>query len=376
MNSQIKIGRRERIHPDIMLVFALIILTGSGLALLFSASYNRAEVLYNRPWYFFQRQAIWVALGIVAGLFASRIKLRYIRKLVSLAVILGIIGLLLTFVPGIGARYLGARRWIFIFGYSFQPSEAAKLIIILYLAHILACRRDQMNGPIGVLLPPMIIVAIYAALIYIQNDFSTAFFILFIACAMFFIAGAPWHRFIVLLTLGLPLAAILLLSQEHRVKRVISFLLPGSDPTGDSFQLLSAKGALANGNLWGRGIAQGEYKLGQLPEAQSDFVLAAIGEEIGYIGVLSILLLFILFAIRGIGVSMRTKGPFCSYLAFGITVTIVFQAIFNMAVVAGLIPTTGLPLPFFSAGGSSILVTLIMSGILLNVASHSSYDTV
>jgi len=275
---------------------------------------------------------------------------------------------LLTFIPGVGLPVLGARRWLFVFGRSFQPSELVKFCLVLYLATLFSKKEERINDPLNSILPPLIVVSFFVTLIYLQNDFSTAFFILFISIAMFFIARIKLRYFFFLGFIVLPLGVLLLFSKAHRVKRIIAFLNPALDPSGSGFQVIAARSALINGGFWGRGLGSGVKKLGGLPEAHSDFIYAVISEEIGFLGALFVLFLFILFAWRGYSISLKARDNFIYYLSFGITSLIFVQSLMNIAVVIGLIPATGIPLPFFSSGGSSIVLTLFMSGLLLNLS--------
>jgi cell division protein FtsW len=276
--------------------------------------------------------------------------------------------LLLTFIPGISEKIMGARRWIFLFGFSFQPAEMVKATIVLYLANILSKKEHNINDPLNSLLPPLIIVALFVSLILLQNDYSTAFFILFVSLLLFYIARVRLGYFLLLAALFIPLSLILLFTKEHRVLRLISYLDPERDPAGIGFQMIQSKLALIKGGVWGEGLGLGVKKLGPLPEAHSDYVFAVLGEETGFIGLLFIVLLFVLFAFRGYLIAYRTEDSYQYYLAFGVTTMIFFQALLNMAMVVGLLPTAGVPLPFFSAGGSSILATLFMVGLLVNIS--------
>jgi cell division protein FtsW len=363
------VERVEQKQPmDTVLLAVLVLLVTVGVSMLFSSSYFRAESLFGDPLYFFRRQALWVLLGAAGATVASRISLTFLRNRMPFLLGATLILMLLTFVPGVGTEFLGARRWIFVFGYSFQPSELAKLTVVLYLAYILSRKQDQMDDPVNAILPPVIVVAVLAALIYLQNDFSTAFFVIFVALAMFFAANVPVRYFIGLGAMTIPLGLILLLSREHRVKRLLSFLEPGWDPTGTGYQVLASKAALRGGGLWGQGIGQSAQKIGRLPEAHSDFVFAVVAEEIGFAGVVLVLALFGMFAYRGFLIAYTASDRFISLLAFGLTATIFLQALLNLAVVSGLVPATGVPLPFFSSGGSSAFMTLVMCGLLLNVS--------
>jgi cell division protein FtsW len=356
---------------DTVLLATLVLLVTVGVSMLFSSSYFRAESLFDDPLYFFRRQLLWVLLGVAAAVLASRLSLSFLRKQIPLILAVTLVLMSLTFVPGIGTEFLGARRWIFIFGYSFQPSELVKLTVVLYLAYILAKKQDHMDDPVNAILPPIIVVAVFASLIYLQNDFSTAFFVIAVALAMFFVANVPIRYFIGLGVMTVPLGLILLLSREHRVKRLLSFLEPGWDPSGTGYQVLASKAALRGGGLWGQGIGQSTQKIGRLPEAHSDFVFAVVGEEVGFVGVLLVLALFGMFAYRGFLIAYNASDRFMSLFAFGLTATIFLQALLNLAVVSGLVPATGVPLPFFSSGGSSAFMTLVMCGLLLNVSRHA-----
>jgi cell division protein FtsW len=243
-----------------------------------------------------------------------------------------------------------------------------KFSIVLYLAAILSKKQDRINDPVNSLLPPLLVVSLFVTLIYLQNDFSTAFFILLIALAMFLIAQVRVLFFILLSLLFVPLGGMLLFTKAHRVRRLMAFLNPLADPSGSGYQVIAAQTAFISGGFWGRGLGKGVRKLGGLPEAHSDFIYAVVGEEAGFLGALFVLLLFLALAWRGYSLVMKGKDSFTRYLAFGITSTITLQALLNIAVVTGLVPATGIPLPFFSSGGSSMLLTLTMGGVLFNLS--------
>ncbi|MFO8064370.1 MAG: putative lipid II flippase FtsW [Spirochaetota bacterium] len=368
MNS-FAVERVEKKQPmDTVLLAVIVLLATVGVSMLFSSSYFRAQRLFDDPLYFFRRQALWVLLGAAAATLAARISLTFIQKQMRLILGATLVLMLLTFVPGIGTEFLGARRWIFIFGYSFQPSELAKLTVVIYLAFILSKKQDRMDDPVNALLPPIIVVAVFASLIYVQNDFSTGFFLVFIALAMLFVANVPLRYFMGLGVMMVPLAVILLLSREHRVKRLVSYLEPARDPTGTGYQVFASNAALRAGGLWGEGIGGSVQKAGRLPEAHSDFVFAILAEELGFAGVLLIVSLFGMLAYRGYLIAYTASDRFTSLVAFGLTSTVCLQALFNLAVVAGAVPATGVPLPFFSSGGTSVFMTLVMCGLLLNVS--------
>lgn len=365
------VERVENNSPDFPLIAVILVLIGLGMSALFSASFFRAETLFDNPYYFLRKQVMWIGVGLILAFVASRISLELVKKLLPLLMLVCLILVVLTFVPGVGARFLGARRWIFIFGYSFQPSELVKVSLVIYLAYILARKRENLDDPVNALLPPLIVVVIFSGLIYVQNDFSTTVFLVAIALVMFFVGGVPIRYFIGLAAVAVPTAALLLLTKVHRVERIIAFLQPEQYPTGIGYQVLAARSALESGGLWGAGIGESEEKFGALPEAHSDFVFAVYAEESGFLGVLGVMALFGFLAYRGYLVAARLEDHFESYLAFGLTTTISLQALLNVAVVTGAVPATGVPLPFFSSGGSSVIMTLVACGLLLNVSRRA-----
>lgn len=359
---------RHRTAFDMVFAVMIVSTVMIGLGVLLSASYFRAQQLYGDPLRFVARQSLWVLLGIGGLIAALLVPIDQLRTRLPWLVLLTLVLLGLTFVPGFSARYLGARRWIFIRNISFQPSELAKLTIVLYLSHIFARRNGSFARPFGGLLPATILSGAIAFIVLAQNDFSTAAFLLMIAMLMYFAGGVPVRYFVRMIIGMIPLVLIGIFSKEHRVERIISFLNPNRDPAGSGFQVLSARRALAAGGFWGVGIGQGARKLGALPEAHSDFVFAVLAEEIGLVGVILIVLLFAAIAGRGLYLASRISDPFRSLVVFGLTCSIALQAFVNIAVVVGLAPATGIPLPFFSAGGSSLFLTMISCGLLLNAA--------
>jgi len=362
------VGRRS---TDMVLLTTLLLLVGLGLAVLFSASTYRGLRLFTDPYYFLKRQLAWVALGGAAALLASQLSLELLQRATPLVLAAALLLMLLTFVPGISRPIMGARRWLLIFGVSFEPSELVKLAVVLYLARILSKKQERIDDALNTLLPPFLVVCLFVLLIYSQNDFSTAFFVLFVALFMFLIARVRVLYFLMLSLLVVPLAGLLALTKTHRVERLIAFVNPLADPSGSAFQVIAGQSALIGGGFWGRGLGKGIRKLGGLPEAHSDFIFAVLGEEAGFLGAVFVLGLFLLLAWRGYSVALRAEDDYRRYLAFGLTSCIIVQALLNIAVVTGLVPATGVPLPFFSAGGSSMLVTLIMAGVLLNLARQS-----
>jgi cell division protein FtsW len=368
MNGRFVVERPEKKSADMVFLGLLLLLAGAGLAAVFSSSFYYAEKLTGDSRFFFKKHLWQLCLGGALAYIASRVSVGFMRKFTPVLLLLSFLLLCLTFVPGIGTELQGTRRWFLIFGQSFQPSELAKLSLIMYLAHLFTKNEERMGDFFNSILPPLLIIAAFAGLVYLQNDFSTAVFVLFISLVMFFVAGIRFLYFILVGSITIPLSVILLLTKEHRVERIISFLNPQIDPVGAGYQVMAARAALIRGGIWGKGLGLGAKKLGGLPEAHSDFVFAVLGEETGFIGVIFVLTVFIAFAVRGYMIAVGRNDRYSFMLAFGLTTALATQALFNIAVVSGLVPATGIPLPFFSTGGSSIVVTLVMCGILLNLS--------
>jgi len=364
--------RIEKKSADFALIVLMLLLLGIGIAVLYSASYAHAEKLGRSPHYFFYKQLVTIAVGGLACFVASRTPLALFRRTIPVLLLASLVLVLLTFVPQLSQQVQGARRWLFVFGQSFQPSELVKIALVIYLASIFSKKEDRINDPVNSIIPPLIVVSLFVGLILLQNDFSTALFIFCIAVLVFYVARVKIIYFLLLAAVVLPLGVVLLFSREHRVQRILSFLDPERDPMGSGFQVLQAKRALVNGGFWGRGLGMGSKKMGDLPEAHSDFIFAVVGEELGFLGMLFVLSLFLLLAYRGYTIAARSRDSFQYYLAFGLTSVVFLQAMLNMAVVAGLVPATGIPLPFFSSGGSSMLMTLIMMGLLINVSREAA----
>ena len=367
MSGNFIVEKENKKSCDFFLVSIIILLLGIGLSFLFSSSYPNALRLNRPPEYFLIRQVTMAIFGILGAMIIINTPIELIKKFVLALLIASF--LLSVFVLLAGKDIQGARRWIIIANRSFQPSEVVKLALILYLADALSKKEDKLNN-LYTLSHPVVVVIIFTLLIFAQNDFSTAIFLIFTSFTIFFIAGIKYRYFLAGIIAVTPFLLLLLLSKEHRIKRIIAFLDPESDPAGVGYQIIKAVDALSSGGFWGRGIGSGVKKFGTLPEAHSDFIFAAIGEEAGFIGIFLIITLFVLFAIRGYLIAFRCTDRFSFYTAFGITTSIFYQALMNMAVVSGAIPSTGITLPFFSHGGSSIFVTLIMCGILLNLSRY------
>jgi cell division protein FtsW len=363
----------HRIRPnggslDGVILSVVIALTLIGLIMVFSASGVIAETRFRESTYFLQRQGIWLALGFLIMLVTARLDYRMWQSLTP-KVLIGCVALLLL-VLFIGTEVNGARRWLHVSWFSIQPSELAKLGVVLYLAMYLAKPELRLHEWRTGFIPPVLVVGVISALIVIEPDFGSAVVMGTVMVGLLYLAGA---RYLHLLSLGLflvPLMAGLVLRSPERMERLVSFWNPWVDATGSGYQLVQSFVALQHGGLFGVGLAQGRQKLLYLPEGHTDFVLALVGEELGLIGTTALLVLFAVLVIKGFRVAAQARDVYGRYLALGITLLLGVQALMNAGVVSGLLPTKGLTLPFVSYGGSSLLTSMLAVGVLLSVASH------
>jgi len=365
---QFDVERAHRQNTVHLFYISIILLSGLGFVTLYSASYAFAARFFRHGNYFIIRQLIFGAAGIVLFIIFSRISLKFLRKCILPLFCIAAALCVLTLVPGIGIERYGASRWIEIGQFSYQPSEMVKFVLPLYLAHLLDKKSDNLDNFYSGILPPVLVTGLFFGLIYIQNNFSTAVFIVFNAMVIFFIAGMRYRYFFAAIAMILPVSALLVFTKEHRVRRLVSFLRPEWDPMGAGYQVQASREAIISSGFWGKGIGEGSRKVASIPEIHSDFIFSAYVEETGFIGILLIFALFTIFAVLGYKAALNSKTVFGRLLAAGLTTMIASQALLNTAVVSGALPATGIPLPFFSAGGSSLITTFICAGLIANIA--------
>jgi len=354
---------------DLLLLTVLVLLVGLGTAVLFSASYFKAERLSGSPYFFLQKQMLLLTLGGVGAWFLSRLNFDRIRKAVPVLLIVSALLMVSVFLPVWDAGEIyGARRWIVKFGLSFQPSELAKLTVVLYLASMFAKKEGQLDDVKRSLLPPFFVSFLFVGLTLLQNDYSTAMFLLFVILVLFFLADVKLIPWFVVLGCALGLGVLGVLTAPYRLERILTFLSPNRDPSGASFQIQAAREALVAGGFFGSGFGAGIHKLGGIPEVHNDFILASLAEEMGFWGVTLVFVLFGLLAWKGYETSLAQTDPFRKITGLGVTTFLVYQVLINAAVVAGAVPATGVTLPFFSYGGSSVVISLLMGGLLLNLS--------
>ena len=278
--------------------------------------------------------------------------------------------IIVTF-PEFSKKVGGARRWLTLGGFSFQPSELAKFTLVLFIAKSLVKRADKLRNFAYGYLPNLIVLGFFFIPILFQPDFGTAMIICAVTLTMLFIAGLR-KKFLFLSILAIvPFITLAIMTAEYRTKRILAFLKPWEDPSGIGFQVIQSFYAFGRGGFWGTGLGQSSQKLFRLPEAHTDFIFSVIGEELGFIGTTAIVILFSIFIWRGFITAYRAKDPFGTHLATGLTLLIGLQAFINLGVASGLLPTKGLTLPFISMGGSSMLITMLSVGVLLNISKQA-----
>lgn len=359
----------QRNSADASLIVAIIMLLGLGLVTLYAASSSYALRVFGDSLYFIKRQLISCIAGMIGLLIFSYINLDFLRKMLPLFVIGSFFLCLLTFLPGIGVERNGARRWIRIpFLSTFQPSELAKIAVILFLANLFEKKRDRMDEAIVSVLPAAVGMFSFILIVFLQDDFSTAFFILIICLVVFFMAGVKLYWFFAFCLFSLPIITLFIFTESYRVNRLIAFFKPAYDLHGLNYQITAAKKAISAGGFWGEGFGTGLQKVSGIPEVQADFIFAGWAEAMGFFGVILFFALLILFVWRGYHAAFTCKDRFAAYAAFGLTSSILLQTLMNCGVVCGALPSTGIPLPFFSSGGSSLMITLVMCGIIINVS--------
>ncbi len=366
-------NRKARLKPaDGTLALILALLMMCGLLTLFSATYYKA-VDQGDALLEVKKQLIGVGLGAFLMFLTSRIPYSFWQKprVVMLALTGSFALLVLVLIPGIGVYVNGSRRWLNITGLSFQPSELAKIASVMYLASTLSFRLKQVERLWTGILPLLVIPAAMFLLILQQPNLSTAGSIMIVAVLMLLLAGAKWKHLSLMGVAGLAVGFAYAWVEPYRRERLLSFRNPFAQMSDEGYQLSQSLIAIGSGGLFGRGLGQGRQKFSYLPYPESDFIFAIIGEDFGLFGCCVVILLFVAFAVAGMRIALNCQDRYGCLLAAGITAMISVQAFINIGVVVGILPTTGLPLPFFSAGGTSISLLMAAVGILFNISRHA-----
>lgn len=359
----------NRSNIDVWLLLILFLLVGFGAIMIYSTSAIYAEERYKDSFFFLKKHLTWICIGL-AGMFVTwRTDYHILRKYSKILFFVSIALLGLVYIPGIGRSAGGARRWLTVKGFNIQPSEIAKLGLIVYLADILTRKQRWLKEFWKGLVTPLIAIGIMVGLILLQPDLGTAAEMALVAFIILFIAGVKFQYLITLALSAMPFLYVFIFSAPYRRNRILSFINPWKDPEGIGFQIVQSFLALGSGGIFGVGLGQSRQKLFYLPAAHTDFIFSIVGEELGIFGTIFVLFLFLLIIWYGARICLKALDLFGHFLALGIVSLISVQTIINIGVVTGSFPTKGLPLPFISYGGSCLAVYLTSFGILLNIHS-------
>ena len=363
-------GSQQQKPYDKLLLLVTLLLLGIGLIMVFSASFVLAEENSGDPYYFLKRQALWIGFGLIGLYIFSRINYLKLKRYSLLILLINfvLLGMIFTgFGTDLGTE---ARRWLSFGPVVLQPSEFSKLAFIIFTAAYMSSRRMDIKNIWTATVIPLTIVGATFFMIQLQPDLGTALVVFVGAFLVVFFAGMPITRVAGFSLAFLPPLAYFTVKDEYRLQRIFTYLDPWAEPTGSGYQLIQSLYALGPGHIFGSGLGRSRQKLFYLPEPQNDFIFAIIGEELGFVGAVAIMLLYLVFFWRGFQIALKAPDLFGSLLAAGITFIITVQVLVNVAVVTGSVPVTGINLPLISAGGSSVFFTLISIGILLNISKH------
>jgi cell division protein FtsW len=362
----------RRLAPDLWLFGVAVVLLSIGVVMVYSASAIVAADRFHDPYFFLKKQVFWALLGGASLWFMLRVDYRQLEGLVLPLLIVSVVLLVLVLIPPVGQAINGTRRWIRFGPVSFQPVELAKLTLVVYLAAFIARKGEALADFWRGFLPPLAVAGMLGALVLAQPDLGNCLTLIALTFALLFLAGGRLAHLGLILAPAVPLIAIAIWAAPYRLRRVTAFLDPWSDPRGSGFQIIQSSLAFGNGGVLGQGIGASKQKLFYLPESHTDFIFAILGEELGFVGAMTVVALFAVLVWRGLRIGLRAPEPFGAYLALGITLLIATQTLVNLGVVLGLLPTKGLPLPFVSFGGSALLVTMLSTGVLLNISQHAN----
>jgi cell division protein FtsW len=373
--SQAKRRQGPRGSYDLPLLLAALALAALGVVMVASSSIAISDSEHATPFYYLKRHMVFITLGTAMAIAAARTELKTLEKHSFLLLLVGVIMLLAVFLPGFGMRINGAHRWLNLFVTSFQPVEAVKLILVIYLSSYLVRHRDGVEWKLFGVIKPIGVAGLIVLLLLAQPDFGSAALVVATTVGMVWLAGARMRNLVLLGAPLMPALAWAAMTEDYRIKRLTSFLDPWKDPFNDGFQLTQALIAVGRGEWLGVGLGSSVQKLFYLPEAHTDFILAVLAEELGLAGICAVVALYVLLVGRGLYLGLKgveLGQRFAGYVAFGISLMLGFQAIVSIGVNLGVLPTKGLTLPLISSGGSSVLLTCAMVGVLLRATFEIS----
>ena len=357
---------------DYKLFISVIILSLFGCLMIYSSSNIWASFKFNNPYKYFINQFIFFIIGTIGMIFFSKIDYKIYKSKSNIILLICFILLTLVLIPGIGVVRNGSRSWFGLLGFGIQPSEASKIGLVIFVSKYLSNNYYLTNDIKKGILPILFIISVFFILVMIEPDFGTAMVITISLIALIFISKVKISFFVKIGLLGLLGIVGLIIIAPYRMARIVSFLNPWTDPLGSGFQIIQSLYAIGPGGLFGMGLGNSIQKHFYLPEPQTDFIFSIISEELGFLGVLIISFLFLFIFYRCIKISLNTKDLFGKFLSFGLSFMLIFQTVLNLCVVIGLVPVTGVTLPFISYGGSSLLVSMTSIGIILNISTNNS----
>jgi len=356
--------------PDTLLFISIASLVAIGLVMIFSASSAQAYADHHDTAYYVKHQLVYLLVGLLLAAAAYQIDYRKLKSAAPYGLLLCILGLIAVLIPHVGVVVNGARRWVGAGMISLQPSEFAKLGLVVYLAAVLSVRGDRITSLVRGLFPLCLLVFFMALLVLMEPDMGTASLLVFTAFAMFFAAGARIEHLFMIAMVTLPPTVLMILASPYKRARIFAFLNPWKDPQNTGFHIVQSLLALGSGGLFGVGLGESRAKFFYLPEQYTDFIFSVLGEELGLFGTVTVIVLFVVFAYRAIRIAVAAPDRFGFFLAAGCTALIVIQAFVNIGVVTSSWPVTGVPLPFISFGGSSLIISLIAVALIMNVGRH------
>lgn len=367
-----KLHRSALAPPDALLFAVVAALIGIGLVMIFSASSATAYADFHDSAHYLKRQSIWLVVGLGAAFAAYRCDYRKLKTIAPYAVGLTVLALLVTLIPHIGSSAGGARRWLGAGPISFQPSEFAKLALVLYLATALANWGERVRSLSRGVWPILVVTLALALPVLLEPDMGTASLLIFTAFTMLFVAGARVEHLVLVVLAMLPAVAVTVGSSSYKRARILAFLDPWKDAQNTGFHIVQSLLALGSGGAIGLGLGASRQKFFYLPEQYTDFIFAIIGEELGLLGAICVVTLFVIFAYRAVRIALGAPDRFGFFLAIGCTCIIIIQAFINIGVVTSSWPVTGVPLPFVSFGGTSLVVSMVAAALIINVGRHRS----
>ena len=359
---------------DVYLFFTTLLLVLIGIMMIFSASAILAKENFGDTYYFLKKQLVFFCIGFVILFMCKEFSYKRYEKLIYPMLAATFCLMIVSFIPGISHSAKGATRWISVAGFTVQPSELAKIVVVIFTAYLISKKGERIREFTKGFLPVIGISGLFILLILAQKDLGSAFVLASVVFILLFVSGTHIKYLLTMILASAPMLYFLIFSVSFRKRRILAFLDPWKYQLDYGFQIIQSFVAFKSGGLTGVGLGESKQKLFYLPEAHTDFIFSVIGEEFGLVGVVVVISLFLFFVWQGLKIALKTKDPFGMYLALGLTALIGLEAFINFGVVMGVLPTKGLALPFISYGGTSLITSLMAVGILLNISTHTGEE--